>query len=429
MAAPEIRLRSPLPGLVSLPWDRPLAEWDAPAVTLRDMAVGPSRHRVRFVESDGALWAVKELPPRIAAREYDALARLEQMGLNAVRPAGLVVQPDVDAALLLTPFLDGSWQYRRLFLRLPPDAPKHRARLFDAMATLLVELHRHGVFWGDCSLANTLFVRDGQVLQAFLVDAETTEIHPRLSNGQRAHDIDITVENVAAGLLDVAAALGRPELESDFLAEAFALRERYERLWELVHAAPVFGFADRYRVEGTIRRLNDLGFAVDEVSLHPVASGADDLRLHVTVGDRRYHATQLRRLTGLDVGEGQARILLGDLQAYRAQLSREAGEDVDERTAAQLWVMEAATPTMHRAHRAVGGTGAPIQAYCDLLEVRWLMSERAGHDVGTERALQALARNAVPTESAAQLMVVETPTEPFSVLDDDMNDDDTNGDG
>lgn len=74
---------------------------------------------------------------------------------------------------------------------------------------------------------------------------------------------------------------------------------------------------------------------------------------------------------------------------------------------------------MHRAHAAVGRAGTPIQAYCDLLEVRWLLSERAGQDVGTERALHALARRVVPSESAAQLAVVETPTEPFSVLDDD----------
>ncbi|MEZ0341279.1 DUF4032 domain-containing protein [Mycobacterium sp. pV006] len=419
MAAPELRLRAPRPGLVALPWERALAEWSGPEVVLRTLPVGPSRHLVRFVESDGALWALKELPPRIAAREYDVLRRLETMGLNAVRPAGVVVQPDFDAAILVTHYLESSWQYRRLFMRLPPDAPKHRARLFDALATLLVELHRHGVFWGDCSLANTLFMRDGQALQAFLVDAETSEVHPRLSNGQRAQDIEITVENVAAGLLDVAASIGRDDLDAAFLQEALGLRDRYEQLWELLHAKPTFGFTDRYRVEGTIRRLNELGFAVDEVSLQPVSSGAEELRLHVTVGDRSYHASELRRLTGMSVGEGQARILLGDLHAYRGQLSREAGYDVDLSTAAQLWFMEVATPMMHRAHQAIGATGSPIQAYCDLLEVRWLLSEQAQRDVGTERALQALSRQAVPDESAAQLRVVEIPTEPFSVLDDD----------
>ena len=154
------------------------------------------------------LWAVKDMPPRIAAKEYDVLRRLEEMGLPAVRPAGLVLQPEFDTAILVTRYLEGSWQYRRLFMRLPPDQPKHRARLLDAMAGLLVELHRHGVFWGDCSLANTLFSRDGQLLQAWLVDAETSEVHPTLSRGQRQHDLDILVENVAMGMVDLAERLG-----------------------------------------------------------------------------------------------------------------------------------------------------------------------------------------------------------------------------
>jgi hypothetical protein len=64
------------------------------------------------------------------------------------------------------------------------------------------------VFWGDCSLANTLFKRDGQLLQAFLVDAETSEVHPALTDGQRAHDLDILVENVAGDLVDVSMELG-----------------------------------------------------------------------------------------------------------------------------------------------------------------------------------------------------------------------------
>ena len=115
----------------------------------------------------------------------------------------------------------------------------------------------------------------------------------------------------------------------------------------MLHAEPVFGFTDRYRVEGTVRRLNDLGFAVDEVSLQPVSDDPSQLRIHVAVGDRRYHAQRLQELTGLDVGEGQARILLGDLRAYQAQLCREAGHDVDESTAARLWVIEVVTPTEH----------------------------------------------------------------------------------
>ena len=388
-----------------------------PDVALRDIAVGPSRHLVKFVEADGALWALKELPPRIARKEYSVLRQLEDLGLPAVRPAGLVLQPELGSAILVTRYLDGSWQYRRLFMRLPPNQPKHRARLFDAMASLLVELHRHGVFWGDCSLANTLFSRDGQILQAWLVDAETSEVHPTLSDGQRELDLQILVENVAAGMLDLAARLNRPpELSDTLIAEAQDIQNRYQQLWEILHTEPVFGFADRYRVEGTIRQLNDLGFAVEEVSLQPVSASPDKLRLNVAVGDRRYHAQHLRDLTGMDVGEGQARSLLGDLHTYQGQLCREAGHDVDESTAARLWVMEVATPTMHQAHGAVGYTGTAIQAYCDLLEVRWLLSERAGHDVGTDRALAALSRDVIPTDSAAKMAVVEIPTAPMPAI-------------
>ena len=419
MRAPEFRLRTPSAGLLALPWDRPLSQWNVPDVPLRDIAVGPSRHLVKFVEADDALWAVKDIPQRIAAKEYDVLRRLEEMGLPAVRPAGLVAQPEFDTAILVTRYLEGSWQYRRLFMRLPPDQPKHRTRLLDGMAGLLVELHRHGVFWGDCSLANTLFSRDGQTLQAWLVDAETSEVHPTLSRGQREYDLDIMVENVAMGMTDLAERLGRSALEDVLIAEVDQTRARYDTLWDALHAEPVFGFTDRYRVEGMVRKLNELGFAVDEVSLQPVGDDPGQLKLHVAVGDRRYHAQRLQELTGLDVGEGQARILLGDLMAYQAQLCREAGQHVDEHTAARLWVMEVVTPTEHVAHAAVNNSGTAIQAYCDLLEVRWLLSEEAGHDVGTQRALAALRGDVIPTDSAAKLAIAEVPTEPFAVLQDD----------
>ena len=110
--------------------------------------------------------------------------------------------------ILATEYLPHSLQYRRLLMRLPPGPSRHRDRLLDAMAFLLVDLHRNGVFWGDCSLANTLFRRDGDRIQAYLVDAETSEVHARLSDGQREYDAEILVENVAFGLADLAAMQG-----------------------------------------------------------------------------------------------------------------------------------------------------------------------------------------------------------------------------
>ena len=409
----DIRLRGDAasPGLLALPWLEPLAEWDATELPLRDIPVGPSRHLVRFVEADGRLWALKQLPRRIASKEYGVLRELEARDLPSVRAAGLVIQPYEDTAILVTRYLERSWQFRRLFMRIPSDMPAHRGRLLDAMATLLVDLHRNGVFWGDCSLANTLFSRDGQVLQAWLVDAETSEIHPRLSDGQRRYDIDIMVENVAGGLLDVAARLDQPEeVVPALIEEAASLAGRYQALWDTLHAEPVVSFTDRYEIGSRIRKLHELGFAVDEVSLQPMDDGGDTLRMKVAVAARRFHASQLHELTGLDVGEGQGRILLGDLRAYQARLRELRKAPVPDVEAAQQWMQEVLRPGMARAHAAVGAVGDPVQAYCDLLEVRWLLSEQAGRDVGDEPALRALARGAVPPQSAAELVVADAAT-------------------
>jgi Domain of unknown function (DUF4032) len=105
-------------------------------------------------------------------------------------------------------------------------------------------------------------------------------VHPKLSRGQRQHDLDIMVENVAMGMVDLAERLGRPEsLQDTLIAEAEQVRLRYDSLWELLHAEPLFGFTDRYRVEGTIRRLNELGFVVDELSLQPDSADPSQLKL------------------------------------------------------------------------------------------------------------------------------------------------------
>ena len=410
MSEYDLRLRATSPGLLALPWGEPLSEWDCTEVPLRDIPVGPSRHRVRCGDADGDLGALKDLPHRIAVKEYGVLRDLESRGLPAVRPAGLVIQPD-DQAILVTRFLDRSWQYRRLLMRMPLDSSEHVDRLLDAMAGLLVELHRNGVFWGDCSLANTLFSRDGQVLQAWLVDAETSEIHSRLSDGQRRYDLDIMVENVAGGLLDLAVRMDRDEdTFPELFEQAQSVARRYRALWDVLHTESDFARDDRYAVEGRIRGLQELGFAVDEVNLH---AGEDDrVRLKIAVAARRFHADQLHDRTGLDVGEGQAKILLADLQAYECRTPRPGPGAV----AALRWLTEVLEPGSQRAHQALGGLGDPIQAYCDLLEVRWLLSEQAKRDVGEAEALDALSRRAVPAGSAARMVIAEAPTGQLQAL-------------
>ncbi len=383
----------------------------------RDLPVGASRHVVRFVEIEGALYALKELPIHVARREYETLRELERRDFPAVRPLGLVERGEDAAAILVTDYLAGSFQFRRLFQRLPATSRKHRDRLLDAMAWLMVDLHRNGVFWGDCSLANTLFRRDGQTLQAFLVDAETSEVHPSLTDGQRAFDLEILVENVAGDLADIGAQIGRPNdlLDEDFEA-AERVAQRYSALWDELHREESIGPEDRYRVEGRVRRLNELGFAVEELALEAEGdgtadgSGGDHLRLRVAVAGRRFHAAQLRRLTGLEAGEGQAMILLNDLHAYRGRLERHAGAPVSPAEAAERWLTEVVRPTLARLAALMLPVPDLLQAYCDLLEVRWLLSEEAGRDVGDDAAIDALVRRRAPAESAAGMAGVEAPT-------------------
>jgi hypothetical protein len=395
-----LRLRSTEPALIGLPWGMPLEDWPAEETGLRELPVGPSRHVVRFLATETGLIALKELPPRIARREYDALRRMHASALPVVRPLAVVEPPGAEA-VLATEYLRGAFQFRRTLMRLALDQAAHRARLLDAIAGLLVELHAGGAYWGDCSLANTLFRRDGQRLPAFLVDAETTEIHPQLTDGQRRSDLGILVDNVTGDLANLAAYRGE-EIDVDgALAEAERIAASYRALWDEVMREEPVAADDRHAVEQRIRRLNDLGFSVDELELVPAADGTRSLRLRVAIAGRRFHARRLQELTGLEVGEGQAAILLNDLHAFRA-----ARGIADPGTAGMRWRAEQLGALLEPAHAALGDTD-PVQAYCDLLEVRWLLSERAGRDVGDAAALAALAERRAPLDSAAALIEAE----------------------
>ncbi len=370
----------------------PLEAWTAGRADLRELPIGPSRHLVRFVQDESRLIALKEEPIEVARREYEVLRRLENLQLPAVLPLGLAEVPGRATAILVTEFLEHSLQYRRLLMRLPAGPSSGRDRLLDAMASLLVDLHRGGVYWGDCSLANTLFRRDGDLIQAYLVDAETSEVHDQLSDGQRDYDLEVLVENVAFGLADLAAYGGRdlPDggAEDQAISEAESVQIRYRQLWAELHAEVELAPGDRFAVAARVRRLNDLGFAIDELELEPGGSGGR-LRFRIAVATRRFHARELERRTGLVALEGQARILMNDVREYRSWLQWFEHRRIERPEAARRWLDDVYRPTTARLAVAVGPDRDISQAYCDVLEHKWLLSERAGRDVGLEAALQS----------------------------------------
>jgi tRNA A-37 threonylcarbamoyl transferase component Bud32 len=365
------------------------------------------------VVSGATLYALKEEPLEIARREYDALLHMEDAGLPAVRPIGIAEQLEEGSGILVTEFLRHSLQYRRLLMRVPLEPGGYRDRLLDAMAGLLVDLHRAGVYWGDCSLANTLFRRDGDTFAAHLVDAETSEIHPSLSDGQRAYDLDVLVENVAFGLADLAAFQGRPGSMDEQVDAAEAVRTRYTQLWHELFRQIEIQPGDRFAISAHVRRLNDLGFAVGEIELEPGPSGR--IRLRAAVTRRDFHARELRRRTGLDALEGQARLLLNDLREYRAWLEHFERRRVASDEASDRWRSEVLAPALVRLAPAIGPTRDPLQAYCDLLEHKWLLSERRRRDVGLEAALEAYLAAGAPAPErggAAEVLDPDRASDP-----------------
>jgi hypothetical protein len=378
-----------------LPWERSLGDWPVEAdgtiagMRIRELPIGPSRHIVRFLVSERRTYALKEEPLEVARSEFDVLRHLDAKGLPAVNPLGLAESPDRTTGILVTEYLEFSIQYRRLLMRFPLGPGPYRDRLLDAMAWLLVDLHRAGVYWGDCSLANTLFRRDGDKIQAFLVDAETSEIHPRLSDGQRAYDLDILVENVAFGLADLGAMQGREGAADDAIDAAESVRDRYAAVWDELTLEPDLSPTDRHAVRARIRRLNDLGFAIDEISLEPSPGRDDVVRLKIAVANRRFHARELERLTGIKALEGQAQMLLNDLWEHRAWMEGDLGRPVSEDEAAERWMHFVLEPSLAALVPAIGPGRDPLQTYSDVLEQKWILSEAVGTDIGLRPAIDA----------------------------------------
>jgi hypothetical protein len=374
-------------GLLSLPWREPLTDWRDDRL-VEVATAGLHRHVVRFVTEGGELYACKELPARLARREYSLLRRLAQLQVPAVEVLGIVVdRPAGLEAVLVTRFLEYSTPYRTVFAapRGGPPVP----RLLDAQAELLVRLHLVGFMWGDCSLSNTLFRLDAGALAAYLVDAETAELHEALSDGQRLYDVSLARDNVGGELLDLAAG-GLVPADVDPVATADELEQRYLGLWAELTAEEVFGPDEkRYRITEKVRRLHDLGFDVDEVQLDEV--GPDHpagrrMRLRTRVAEPGHHRRRLLALTGLDVGENQARRLLADIAGYRAHLERGAGRPVPEAVAAARWLIDVYQPVVQRVSPGLRGRLDEAEAFHEVLEHRWFLSEAAGRDIGTTAA-------------------------------------------
>lgn len=367
---------------------------------------------VRFVELEGRVFAVKELDDRFALKEYAMLKAMAEASLPVVEVACVVVDRKTKAGehldgAVVTRFLDYALPYTYLLRR--DGWSTSQRRLIDAAAVLLVQLHLEGFWWGDFSLANALFRRDAGELRAYLVDAETAEHHPKLSDGQRRYDVDIAVENMAGGLADLVAA-GKASTDTDPVDVALQLADRYEALWAEVTSEEEFSSDELWRLEDRVRRLNALGFDASELSVVSLV-GKDRIRIRPLVVEEGHHGRRLARLTGISVQENQARRLLNDLDFHKAGLERDSRVAVSEAIAAHHWLTERFEPFVTSIPADLLGRLEPAEAYHQYLEHRWFLSEAAGHDVSDAEAMRSFFESVLRHRPEERLLFDEPTTE------------------
>jgi len=135
-------------------------------------------------------------------------------------------------------------------------------------------------------------------------------------------------------------------------------------------------------VSARVNRLNDLGFEVDELQISTTEDGTR-VRIRPKVVDAGHFHRQIMRLTGLDVGENQARRMLNDLDQFRAMTGR--SEDPIEFVAHE-WLATVYQPTIAAVPRELRGRLDAPQLFHEILEHKWYLSEHQKRDVPTIEA-------------------------------------------
>jgi len=394
--------------LYDLPWSKLLEDWpEDPGLTSMR---GISRHVVRLVRTgdrDEDVFAVKETVEEFSTREYALLRELNSRGAPCVEPLAVVtgrldLRGNELPTALVTRYLAYSLPYRVI---LSGNVTPHEiTTMANALALLLVKLHLLGFWWGDCSLSNALFRRDASEYSAYLVDAETGEFQTTLTDGQREHDLEIALFNVAAELEDLAIA-GVLYPGMDPIRASQGVISRYRRLWKSLKEPQILDPKDRHAVERAMRSLQDLGFAVEEVEI-TMDGDKGALKFSPRLVAAGYHQQRLKDLLGLDAEELQAKRLLASFDRYR---SREAESGLSTDVLARQWMTKVFDHVIEQVPAELRGRVEPAQMFHEILEHRWYLGEKAGRDLGLDFATQEYITKILPFRTDSATNVREEP--------------------
>jgi hypothetical protein len=243
------------------------------------------------------------------------------------------------------------------------------------------------------------------------VDAETGELYPDLSMGQREYDLEIARVNIAGELMDLLDG-GLIEEKVDPVATSELIMDSYRRLWAELTEKESFELGERWRVSARIRRLNELGFDVEEYAIKTTQNGST-IQLQPKVVDAGHHQRRLLRLTGLDAQENQARRLLNDMDQFRA----DNNPDLDEEISAHIWVSQIFEPIVRSIPRHLAGKLEPAEVVHEVLEHRWYMSQKQDRYVPLAETVQSYLDTVLQHRRDEAAIMLNPDTELLKILE------------
>jgi hypothetical protein len=395
--------------LESLPWHLPLEEWPAQGILPLLIRRGDSRHPVIFVEREGIRYAIKETTPRMAQREIANLREIDQRGIPTVTPVGSVIIPAPPLLLDergpggVPEYISGDRGYTvtglaprvipHVLLYRIPFTRRNKQRILSSIALLLIELHEHGVYWGDPSLANVLIRIAGRRIQAILADAETVELFSEpVNDSLREQDLAAFGESLMWQAEDMRQAQELPEEEELVDDKDFRYLEQRYRVLRREHLQLLSssGFITRYQFLRMLEALNKGGFSL-------LGMGGHVFQQLVTVLPGWYQR-RIHELLGIHVPPHYAHRFYNTILSHQYQLRKNGGRNVSLEEAAKDWYTRYHLPAILFLRQHLTSDQDPMQAYFSLIEYRWRLSKKAHHEIPMEEAFLTWAMRHVGTE-------------------------------
>ena len=257
-----------------------------------------------------------------------------------------------------------------------PFTRKNKHHLLSAIAVLLIELHEHGVYWGDPSLANVLIRINGRRILAIMADAETAELFPGpVSDSLREQDLESLGESLLWQAEDLRVARGLPEEKEIVDDNDFRYLQRRYRLLRREHArlASSSSFTTLFQTEHMLETLNKWGFSLLDMGGHAFQQMATVLP--------GWYQRRIYELLGITIPRRYARRFYNTILSHQAMMSKNEGRDVSIEEAAKDWYTRYHLPAILLLRQHLTNEQDPMQAYFAIMELKWKMSLAAGHEI------------------------------------------------